>query len=115
MTKDRQIASPMLLATTVLVMLLAIVGLTTNAGAPPAAASGRDVAAWFRDHQSAVQWSTWVATVTIPAFALMTALLRPLLPRPHRDVFLIGATLLICMNGIQTWFLAGLALHAGTL
>jgi hypothetical protein len=45
-------------------------------------------------------------------FAVVVALLRRLLPAPHRDVFLIGGISVVVAISIQSWFLGGLALHA---
>jgi hypothetical protein len=45
----------------------------------------------------------------------MIALLRRLLPSPHRDVFLVGGVILLGMGGVFSWTLAGLALHPDTL
>jgi hypothetical protein len=45
----------------------------------------------------------------------MVALLRGMLPPPHRDVFLFGATVIAASTAVWTWTWAGLALHAGAL
>jgi hypothetical protein len=45
----------------------------------------------------------------------MVALLRGMLPPPHRDVFLFGATVFAPSTAVWTWTWAGLALHAGAL
>jgi hypothetical protein len=85
-------------------------------GNPPRAAdSGEAVVAWFRAHGDAARWSVWALTVGQPAFVVMSALLRRLLPEPHRDVFFAGAIVLVAMTGVQSWTTAGLALHADTL
>jgi hypothetical protein len=109
------VESPLLLAATVVVMILAAIELAAIGAAPRAAESGASVVTWFRAHGDGVRWFVWATTVTIPVYALMVALLRRLLPRPHRDVFLIGAVLLISMNSLQAWIWAGLALHADAL
>ncbi|HZR80742.1 MAG TPA: hypothetical protein VFD92_06575 [Candidatus Binatia bacterium] len=97
---------------TALLYLMAVVAI----GEPPAAAdSGQQVLAWFHDHGGAARWSTWALTLSIPAFAAMFALLRGLLPAPHRDVFLIGGITMIAVTSVQTWTWAGLALHADRL
>ena len=85
-------------------------------GTPPAAAeSGPQVVAWFRDNRDAVRWAVWMLTVAILPAAVMIALLRRLLPSPHRDVFLVGGVILLGMGGVFSWTLAGLALHPDTL
>ena len=45
----------------------------------------------------------------------MIALLRRLLPAPHRDVFLIGAITYVVAGAVWTWTWGGLALHADRL
>ena len=85
-------------------------------GTPPAAAeSGPQVVAWFRENRDAVRWAVWMLTVSIPPLAVMIALLRRLLPSPHRDVFLVGGVTFLVMGGVFTWTLAALALHPDTL
>jgi hypothetical protein len=82
-------------------------------GTPPGAAdSGAEVVTWFRQHAAAVRWSAWAVTAAMPAFAVVFAILRGLLPAPHRDVFLIGAISFIATTSVQLWTWAGLALHA---
>jgi hypothetical protein len=54
-------------------------------------------------------------TVATPPFALMAAILRRLLPAPHRDMFLIGAVAYIAEIAVWTWAWAGLALNADRL
>jgi hypothetical protein len=89
---------------------------TAAVGEPPRAAdTGEQVAAWFREHATAVRWSVWIQTILGPLFALMFALLRRLLPSPHRDVFLIGGIVIIATMAVQSWTSAGLALHAERL
>ena len=51
----------------------------------------------------------------MPAFAVVFALLRRLLPAPHRDVFLIGAITFLATTSVELWPWAGLALHADRL
>jgi len=92
--------------------LIAMVAL----GTPPGAAdSGEQVVAWFREHQNGVRWSVWALTVTAPLLAVVFALLRRLLPAPHRDVFLIGAAAIVVTTAVQSWMWGGLALHADRL
>jgi hypothetical protein len=73
------------------------------------------VVTWFREHRDSVRWGVWAWTVGIPAFAIMVALLRRLLPAPHDDVFLVGAVAYATMIAIYTWTFAALALHADQL
>ena len=92
------------------------VGVAQSAGTLPASAeTGDQVVTWFREHTDAMRWSVWGFTVATAAFAVMAALLRRLLPEPHRDVFLIGAVLFAGCSAVFSWFLGGLALHAATM
>jgi len=85
-------------------------------GTPPGAAdSGAQVVAWLHEHGDGVRWWAWAITLTVPAFAVMFALLRRLLPAPHRDVFLIGAITFLATTSVELWPWAGLALHADRL
>jgi hypothetical protein len=67
------------------------------------------------EHRDGVRWFVWAVTVSTPLNALIIALLRRLLPAPHRDVYLIGAVTLLITNAVQAWTWAGLALHAERL
>jgi hypothetical protein len=82
---------------------------------PAAAETGAQLVTWFREHGDGVRWGVWAFTVATPLFALMTALLRRLLPEPHRDVFVIGAVIFVASTAVWTWTWAGLALHADRL
>jgi hypothetical protein len=85
-------------------------------GAPPRSAdTGAQVVDWFREHRDGVRWSVWSLTVLAPLLALVFALLRRLLPAPHRDVFLIGAIVFLGTTAVQAWTWGGLALHVDHL
>ncbi|MCU0314874.1 MAG: hypothetical protein MUC84_12550, partial [Solirubrobacteraceae bacterium] len=43
------------------------------------------------------------------------AIIRGLLPSPHRDVFLLGAAAFIIETAVQAWFWAGMALNPASL
>lgn len=87
-----------------------------SAGTLPAAAeTGEQVVTWFREHADAMRWTVWGLTVANALFAVMAALLRRLLPEVYRDVFLIGAVLVVGSTAVFSWFLGGLALHAATM
>jgi len=73
------------------------------------------VVGWFREHRDSVRWSVWAYTVATPLVAVMIALLRRLLPAPHRDVFLIGGIAYLSTIAVWTWIWAGLSLHADRL
>jgi len=91
------------------------VALSTAGTFPAAMETGDQVVTWFREHADAMRWSVWALTVSTPPFAVMVALLRRLLPEPHRDVFLIGALLFAGSTAVFSWFFGGLALHAATM
>jgi hypothetical protein len=88
---------------------------STSGTLPAAAETGDQVVTWFREHADAVRWSVWGLTISTPPFAVMVAMLRRLLPEPHRDVFLIGALLVAGSTAVFSWFFGGLALHAATM
>jgi hypothetical protein len=91
---------------------VSLAGITALGTLPAAADSGEQVVAWLRAHGEEVRWSVLAGTVSAPLFALVVALLRRLLPPPHRDVFLIGGVAVAVAVAVQSWFLGGLALHA---
>src|SRR5262249_41340802 len=102
-------------AATVVLIVLEVAALATLGTAPAASETGTELVAWLREHRSAVQWSVWAITVGTPAFAIMLALERRLIPSPYCDVFFIGGIASLIANAVQSWFLAGLALHADQL
>jgi hypothetical protein len=82
---------------------------------PGVDASGREVAAYFAANGDKVRFSVWMLTLAGPAFVVVAAIIRSLLPRPHRDVYFGAALVVIAMTALSQWFLGGLALHADTL
>jgi hypothetical protein len=89
---------------------------TIALGSPPEANdSAASVVAWFRAHDDNVRWWLWLLTLGAPLFAVYTAIIRGLLPAPHRDVFLFGAIAFAAETAVQGWLWAGLALHPGSL
>jgi Domain of unknown function (DUF4386) len=85
-------------------------------GTPPRATdSGAQVVVWIREHDHAVRLYAWTATFGTLAFAVVAAILRPLFPAPHRDVFFFGAVAFVVETAVQAWVWAGLALHPETL
>jgi hypothetical protein len=113
--EDDPVGSSPLLGATAAYAVLVGVGLGVLGTAPAAAETGPQAVAWFREHRDGVRWSVWAFTVATPPFAVMIALLRRLLPAPHRDVFLIGAVSFLVSGAVFTWTLAGLALHPADL
>jgi hypothetical protein len=113
--RDERLGSQALVGATASYAVLVFASLLLLGTPPAAAESGPQVVAWFHENRDAVQWAVWLLTVSIPPLAVMIALLRRLLPSPHRDVFLIGGVTLLTMGGVFSWTLAGLALHADSL
>jgi len=113
--KDGAVGSRALLAATMAVGILSVLSLSVW-GVPPAASeTGPQVVAWFREHRDNARWFVWGLTVSMPPTAVMFALLRRMLPAPHRDVFLIGAISYLVALSVQAWIWGGLALHADEL
>jgi hypothetical protein len=113
--KLTRVGSRALLGAALAVLVLYGVGLIALGTPPSASDTGEQVVTWFRQHHAGARWSVWAATVSIPPFAVMFALLRRLLPAPHRDVFLIGAVTFVVTDGVQAWAWGGLVLHADRL
>jgi hypothetical protein len=108
-------ASRSLIGSAVALAVVSLVGMGASGTTPATGDSGDRVVAWFLAHSSGVRWSVWAATASAPLFAVVVAILRQLLPPPHRDVFLIGGAALIVSIAVQSWFLGGLALHPDLL
>jgi hypothetical protein len=83
--------------------------------APDATDSGAAVVRWFRENKDHVRLAVWFNTFAMVFFGVYAAHVRRFLPAPHRDVFFAGAVTLIAESVLQGWFLAGLALHPGSL
>lgn len=107
--------SKVLAVAVVLSIVLGLVAGTMIADAPPAAATGEEVLAWYRASGDHVRWSLWMLTVGIPPGAYMFARLGRLLPASHRDVYLLGAIGVLVTPLIPAMVMGGLALHAGQL
>jgi hypothetical protein len=107
---------PRLLLVSVIGFGVLYVAAVAALGTPPAADdSGREVAAWFREHHGNVRTFVWLLTLTGLFFAPTAALIRERLPAPHRDVFLFGAISLGVETAVQAWIWAGLSWHTGQL
>ena len=114
-SRHETVGSRALVVATVAYGLLVGVALIAFGTLPAAAETGAEVVTWFREHRDSVPWAVWAFTVATPPFAFMVALLRGLLPVPHRDMFLIGAVTFIAEIAVWTWAWSGLALHADRL
>jgi hypothetical protein len=104
-----------LLTATLAYIVLVVAALAALGTTPAATETGAQLVGWLREHRSAVQWSMWAFTVGTPALAVMLAIERRLLPSPYSDVFFIGGIAILISTAVQSWFLAGLALHADQL
>jgi hypothetical protein len=116
--RDEHLGSPALLVATGAYAILAIFGGLALAGfgtLPAASETGTQLVTWLRERGDSVRWGVWAFTVAAPPFALMVALLRPMVPAPHRDMFLIGAVSYMTAIAVWTWTWGGLALHAGQM
>ncbi|HBZ71900.1 MAG TPA: hypothetical protein DEP35_20115 [Deltaproteobacteria bacterium] len=112
---DRHEGSRALVGAAVAATVLYVVSVMALGTPPRSADTGLQVVDWFREHRDGVRWSVWALTVMAPLLALVFALLRRLLPAPHRDVFLIGAIVFLGTTAVQAWTWGGLALHVDQL
>lgn len=116
--RDEHRGSHALLVATGAYGILAILGglaLAAFGTLPSASETGTQLVTWFRERGDSVRWGVWAFTVAAPPFAVMVALLRRLIPAPHRDVFLIGAVSYMTAIAVWTWTWGGLTLHAGQM
>lgn len=91
--------------------VLYLAGATALGTPPDGAASAGTVASWFAYHGDAVRLWLWFLVVSAPLFGVYAALVRTVLPSPHRDVFFLGAALFMAETAVQGWLWAALALH----
>jgi hypothetical protein len=95
--------------------LLYLVGAIALGTPPRVTDSPADVLAWFRDHQDAARVYAWTSAAGTLAFAVAAGLLRNTLPKPHADIFLLGAAAFLAETAIQAWFWGALAFDPGSL
>jgi hypothetical protein len=110
---DVRVGSRPLLAATIAYAVLSSVALAAFGNFPAASETAAELAAWLQSHRHAVRVGVWAMTIATPMFATMAALLRRMIPAPHRDVFFFGALLFAVSTSVWTWTWVGLALHAG--
>src|SRR5436189_2842699 len=103
------------LATTIGLAVTFIASAIALGTIPEATDDGTSVATWFRDNGGHVRLWLWLGTISLMLFAVFAALIRERLPAVYRDVFLIGAVILIAESAVQGWIWAGLAWHADAL
>lgn len=100
------------IVTTLVAYVAGAVALGTT---PEATASGESVASWFRANASDVRWWMWFQTVWLVAFSVIAAHVRARLPGLYRDVFFVGAIVLVAETAVQGWIWTGLAWHTDAL
>jgi len=85
-------------------------------GTPPHVTDSPErIAQWFLDHRDEARLYAWTATFATVAVAILAAIIRGLLPAPHRDVFLLGAAAFVIETAVQAWFWAGIARDPASL
>jgi len=104
-----------LIAAAVLLGVLYITGAVALGTPPEVSDSPASIAAWFLDHRDAARLYAWTAAFGTVAVAIIAAIIRGLLPAPHRDIFLLGAAAFIIETAVQAWFWAGMALDPSSL
>lgn len=115
MTDRTTMGSRTLLVAIAVSAALAVTAIAAFGTPPDAAAPGAALVSWFQEHGGRVRWAMWLLTLNAVPTAIVFALLRGVLPTPHRDVFLIGAIGLVATTSVQTWPWLGLALHSDRL
>ena len=104
-----------LVAAAVLLLALYVTGAVALGTTPVVDDSSAHIAAWFRDNRDAARLYAWTAAFGTLAVAIVAAIVRGLLPAPHRDVFLLGAAAFVVETAVQAWFWAGMAIDPGSL
>jgi hypothetical protein len=110
-----RMVSRSLVGSALALICVSVAGMVASSTTPSAGDTGEQVVAWFVANRDSARWFVWVGTVSTPLFAIVVANLRQLLPAPHRDVFLIGATAVLVCTAVQSWVFGGLALHPDRL
>lgn len=89
---------------------------TVALGSPPdGGSSAAEVGRWLGSHDDGVRTWLWLLVLASPLFAVYAALVRAVLPAPHRDVFLLGVAAFLAETAVQGWVWAALALHPGAV
>ena len=99
----------------ILLLALYVTGAVALGTPPQVSDSPETIAAWFLDNRDAARLYAWTAAFATLAVATIAAIIRGLLPAPHRDVFLLGAAAFVIETAVQAWFWAGLALDPASL
>lgn len=104
-----------LVAAAVLLGALYVAGAVALGTPPHVTDSPERIAAWFFDHRDEARFYAWTAAFATLAVAVLAAIIRGLLPAPHRDVFLLGAAAFVIETAVQAWFWAGMARDPASL
>ena len=104
-----------LVAAAVLLGALYVAGAVALGTPPHVTDSPERIAQWFLDHRDGARLYAWTATFATVAVAILAAIIRGLLPAPHRDVFLLGAAAFVIETAVQAWFWAGIARDPASL
>jgi hypothetical protein len=81
-------------------------------GTPPSTEqTGVQVVEWFREQHTSLRWYVFAVTANTPLLAFFFAWLRQCLPPLLRDVFLLGAAMLLVALNIQAWTFGGLSVR----
>ena len=98
-----------LVTAAILLLALYVTGAVALGTTPSADDSNAQLAAWFLDNRDGARLYAWTAAFGTLAVAIVAAIIRGLLPAPHRDVFLLGAAAFAVETAVQAWFWAGMA------
>ena len=104
-----------LVAAAVLLGALYLAGAVALGTPPNVTDSPERIAAWFLDNRDAARLYAWTAAFATVAVAILAAIIRGLLPAPHRDVFLLGAAAFVIETAVQAWFWGGIARDPASL
>ena len=104
-----------LVVSAILLLALYVTGAVALGTSPQVSDSPETIAAWFLDNRGDARLYAWTAAFGTLAVAILAAIVRGVLPAPHRDVFLLGAAAFVIETAVQAWFWAGLAFDPGSL
>ena len=82
---------------------------------PEVDATGEAIAAYFADNADAVQRSMLLLVWAGVPFLVVLAIVRGVLPEPHRDVFFGAGIVVLVMTGASQWFVGSLSFDPGSL
>ena len=101
--------STMLAAVSIGVVVLYALAVLVEGETPGVNDDGGTVVAWLLEHRDQVRWATWFITLAAPVFAVYAVLMRELLTGIAGRLFMFGATAVVVLSTMDSWFIAGLA------